>query len=67
MCAAPRKISHRPKLKFGLTWLVLIPVIVTYYIPVAGGTLNRIETLMTAPVILLLVALSLVSHLFAHL
>lgn len=38
----PKK-SRRPKMKFGLTWLLVIPVslgvIVTYYIPVAGGTL----------------------------
>jgi Lon-like protease len=65
------KTRGYPKMKFGLTWLIIIPVslwaIVTYYLPVSGGTLNRIERLMTIPMIVLLIAASLFCHLFAHL
>jgi len=63
---APKRTGY-PKLKFGLTWLIVIPgslwTIVTYYLPVSGGTLNRIERLMTTPMIALLSAASLFCHL----
>ena len=65
------KTKNRPKIKFGFTWFIIIPgslwAIVTYYLPLFGGTLNRIETWITTPVIILLVATSLVCHILAHL
>ncbi len=65
------KIQKHPNLKFGLSWLILIPgsiwAILVIYLPLFGGTLKRIETWMTTPVIILFVAVSLGCHILAHL
>jgi PDZ domain-containing protein len=59
-----------PEIRFGFTWLIMIPssiwVLVTYYLPVSGGTLNRMEKLVTIPVIVLLVVASLSCHILSH-
>jgi Lon-like protease len=61
----------QPKIKFGFTWLVIIPgslwVLITYYLPLFGGTLNRVEGWLTTPIIIIFVAASLFCHVAAHL
>jgi PDZ domain-containing protein len=61
-----------PKIKFGLTWLIVIPgsiwALVTYYLPVFGGTLlTPAQTQAVTPILLILVAASVVCHVGAHL
>ena len=61
-----------PKFKFGLTWLIVIPggvwAIMTYYLPVFGGTLlTPYQTRAATPIILILLAASVVVHVGAHL
>ena len=53
------------------SWLVALPlglwVLVSLYVPILGGNLNLVETWAVALFVVLLVALSLFSHLLAHL
>jgi Lon-like protease len=60
-----------PKFKFGLTWLIVIPgipwALITYFLPLMGGTLNQTETRLTTPISIVLIAMSLFLHMFAHL
>jgi PDZ domain-containing protein len=53
------------------SWLVALPlglwVLVSLYVPILGGNLNLVETWAVALFVVLLVTLSLFSHLLAHL
>jgi PDZ domain-containing protein len=55
---------------FDPSWLVVLPVglwaLVTLYVPILGGNMSLVETWAVALIVMLLVALSLFSHLLAH-
>ena len=63
--------GHFPKFKFGLTWLIVIPgiswALITYFLPLVGGTLNQTESRLTTPISIALIAISLFLHISAHL
>lgn len=67
----PAKSGYFPKFKFGLTWLIVIPgipwALITYFLPLMGGTLNQTESRLTTPISIVLIAISLFLHVFAHL
>jgi PDZ domain-containing protein len=67
----PAKSRYFPKFKFGLTWLIVIPgipwALITYLLPLIGGTLNQTEARLTTPIGIVLIAMSLFLHVFAHL
>jgi PDZ domain-containing protein len=67
----PAKLRHFPKFKLGLTWLIVVPgipwALITYFLPLMGGTLNQTETRLTTPISIVLIAMSLFLHVFAHL
>lgn len=67
----PAKSRYFPKSKFGLTWLIVIPgipwALITYFLPLIGGTLNQTEARLTTPISIVLIAMSLFLHVFAHL
>jgi PDZ domain-containing protein len=67
----PAKLMYFPKFKFGLTWLIVIPgvpwALITYFLPLMGGTLNQAEANLTTPISIVLIAMSLFLHVFAHL
>jgi PDZ domain-containing protein len=52
------------------SWLVVLPVglwaLVTLYVPILGSNMNLVETWVVALFVVLLVVLSLFSHLLAH-
>ena len=60
-----------PKIKFSLSWLIVVPaglwVLITYYLPVMGGTLNQLESQLVTPIVILLIGFSLFCHVSAHL
>ena len=60
-----------PKIKFGFTWLAVIPVsawaISTFYIPLFSEHLSQVENWVVTLTILLLMGISLVCHVLAHL
>jgi PDZ domain-containing protein len=62
---------HSPKIKFGFTWLAVIPVsawaISTTYIPLFSDNLGRVENWAVTLTIMLLMGASLFCHAFAHL
>jgi Zn-dependent protease len=66
--ANPRR---SPKFKPGLTWLIVIPgslwALIAYFLPLMGGTLNQVEARLTTPISIVLIAVSLFLHVFAHL
>jgi Lon-like protease len=59
-----------PWLTLGLSWLALIPgliwMILTYYLPVFGGTLTKQQAGLATPLILFLFAFSILIHVGAH-
>jgi Lon-like protease len=63
--------KHSPKFKPGLTWLIVIPgslwALTSYFLPLMGGTLNQTEARLTTPISIVLIALSLFIHVWAHL
>ncbi|HVN16938.1 MAG TPA: PDZ domain-containing protein [Anaerolineales bacterium] len=67
----PQVQGNFPKIKFGFAWLIIaagaIWAIVTYYLPVIGGTLTKTETLIAIPIIVILLLASVVAHVLAHL
>ncbi len=60
-----------PHIRFGLSWIIIIPGaiwgILGYYLPLLGGTLDRISTYIVAAACLFLALASLFLHLLAHL
>src|ERR1700690_740183 len=67
----PPTENHHPKIKFGFTWLAVIPVstwaISTFYIPLFSEHLSQVENWAVTLTILLLMGVSLVCHILAHL
>ena len=63
--------KRSPKFKPGLTWLIVIPgslwALISYFLPLMGGTLNQTEARLTTPISIVLIALSLFIHVWAHL
>ena len=62
--------ARRPRLSFGLTWLIILPALLwgisDYYLPLLGGVLTRSAAWTVTAVILLLVTVSLFCHVLAH-
>jgi PDZ domain-containing protein len=63
--------NRYPKIKFGFTWLAVIPVsawaISTIFLPLFSENLSRVENWAVTLTILLLMGASLVCHALAHL
>ncbi len=60
-----------PKLNFGFTWLIVIPAgvwaIAGYYLPLFSENLTQIQTWIVTLLIALVIGVSLVCHILAHL
>ena len=67
----PSTDNHHPKIKFGFTWLAVIPAstwaISTIYIPLFSEHLSQAENWAVTLTILLLICVSLYCHALAHL
>ena len=64
-------ITHYPRIKLGFTWLALIPIsawaVSTIYIPLSSENLSRVTNWTATLTILLLMGLSVLFHVVAHL
>ena len=60
-----------PKISFGFTWLILIPAgiwaIVGYYLPLFSEHLTQLQTWIVTLLIALMIGVSLLCHILAHL
>ncbi len=60
-----------PKFSFGFTWLIVIPAgiwaIAGYYLPLFSENLTRVQTWIVTLLIVLMIGVSLVCHILAHL
>src|SRR5271157_2868682 len=60
-----------PKFNFGFTWLIVIPAgiwaIVGYYLPLFSENLTQLQTWIVTLLIVLMIGVSLVCHILAHL
>jgi len=67
----PSTDNHHPKIKFGYTWLAVLPAsawaISTIYIPLFSEHLSQAENWAVTLTILLLIGVSLYCHALAHL
>ena len=63
--------NHLPKFNFGFTWLIIIPAglwaIAGYYLPLFSEGLNQAQTWIVTLLISLMIGVSLVCHVLAHL
>ncbi len=60
-----------PKFSFGFTWLIVIPAgiwaIAGYYLPLFSENLTQLQTWIVTLLIVLMIGVSLVCHILAHL